>query len=139
MYIFIREEAHQFELKLKKNANVLEQGIEVTMWQMIRTVEFGSESKDEDHFTLQGSQVYLKLDRRGEFLAQAALTFSMKGGYSQKASNRQSGEWCKFLHSKYMSWNFLSRFLFLFLSRQVCIGTLINHGNIGCESRMRGI
>ena len=76
-------------MKLKKFANVLEQGIEVTMWQMNRNVEFGSDPKDD--FTLKGSQVHLKLDRRGEFLVQAALTFSMKGGYLQKALNRRRG------------------------------------------------
>lgn len=87
--IVCREEAHQFELKLKKFANVLEQGIELTMWQMNRNVDFGSNPKDE--FTLKGSQVQLKLERRGEFLVQAALTFSMKGGYLQKALNRRRG------------------------------------------------
>jgi hypothetical protein len=69
---------------------MLEQGIEVTMWQMNRNVEFGTESKDD--FTLKDSQVQLKLQRRGEFLVQAALTFTTKGGYLSKALSRRKGK-----------------------------------------------
>lgn len=77
-------------MKLKKFATILDQGIEVTMWQMNRNVEFGADSQED--FTLKGTSVQLKLQRRGEFLVQAALTFSMKGGYLQKALNRRKGK-----------------------------------------------
>jgi hypothetical protein len=87
---FSRDDAHQFELRIKQFANMLEQGIEVTMWQMNRNVDFGTEAQDE--FSVKGSQVQLKLHRRGEFLVQAALTFSMKGGYLSKALNRRKGK-----------------------------------------------
>ena len=59
------------------------------MWQMNRNVEFGSDSQDD--FALKGTQVQLKLHKRGEFLVQAALTFTMKGGYLSKALNRRKG------------------------------------------------
>jgi hypothetical protein len=60
------------------------------MWQMNRNVDFGTEPNDD--FSVKGSQVQLKLQRRGEFLVQAALTFSMKGGYLSKALNRRKGK-----------------------------------------------
>ena len=90
MLITERDDAYQFELKLKKFANLLEQGIEVTMWQMNRNAEFGVDAKDD--FALKGTQVQLKLQKRGEFLVQAALTFSMKGGYLSKAISRRRGK-----------------------------------------------
>mmetsp|Transcript_20807 Transcript_20807/g.30490 ORF Transcript_20807/g.30490 Transcript_20807/m.30490 type:complete len:418 (-) Transcript_20807:57-1310(-) len=85
--ISLRDDAHQFELKLNKFSTMLEQGIEVTMWQMNRNNDFATESTNV--FTLKGTQIQLKLFRRGEFLVQAALTFSMKGGYLSKAINRR--------------------------------------------------
>jgi hypothetical protein len=91
----LRDDAHQFELKLKKFAALLEHGIEVTMWQMNRNSEFGA--KTQDDFALKETQVQLKLNKRGEFLVQSALTFSMKGGYLSKALNRRKGT--LFLHS----------------------------------------
>jgi len=90
MLATVRDDAHQFELKLKKFATLLEQGIEVTMWQMNRNSEFGVDSPDD--FPLKGTPVQLKLLRRGEFLVQAALTFSMKGGYLSKAISRRRGK-----------------------------------------------
>ncbi len=85
-----RDNAHQFELKLKKFQSMLEHGIEVTMWQLNRNSDFGSSSSDE--FPLKGTQVHIKLQRRGDLLVQAALTFSMKGGYLSKAINRRKGK-----------------------------------------------
>ncbi len=69
---------------------MLEHGIEVTMWQLNRNADFGSSSSDE--FPLKGTQVHIKLQRRGDLLVQAALTFSMKGGYLSKAINRRKGK-----------------------------------------------
>jgi len=83
----LRDEAHQFEVKLRKFATTLEHGIEVTMWQLNRNSEFVNESKDD--FTLKSTQIQLKLQRRGEFLVQGALAFNMKGGYLSKAINRR--------------------------------------------------
>jgi uncharacterized membrane-anchored protein len=83
------DEAHQFEVKLKKFTTALEQGIEVTMWQLNRNTDFAADSKDD--FTLKGSQIQVKLQRRGEYLVQAALSFNMKGGYLSKALSRRRG------------------------------------------------
>ncbi len=89
---FFSDEAHQFEVKLKKFTNALEQGIEVTMWQLNRNSDFAAETKDD--FTLKGSQIQMKLQRRGEFLVQGALSFNVKGGYLSKAlmSRRRGGK-----------------------------------------------
>ena len=93
VYLFFSDEAHQFEVKLKKFTNALEQGIEVTMWQLNRNSDFATETKDD--FTLKGSQIQMKLQRRGEFLVQGALSFNVKGGYLSKAlmSRRRGGKY----------------------------------------------
>lgn len=85
----LRDEAHQFEVKLRKFTSALEQGIEVTMWQLNRNSEFAAETKDD--FTLKGAQVQVKLLRRGEYLVQGALAFNMKGGYLNRALSRRRG------------------------------------------------
>lgn len=85
----LRDEAHQFEVKLRKFTSSLEQGIEVTMWQLNRNSDFTAQIKDD--FTLKGTQIQLKLQRRGEYLVQGALSFNTKGGYLSKAINRRRG------------------------------------------------
>ena len=67
----------------------MEQGIEVTMWQLNRNTDFAAETKND--FTMKGSQIQVKLQRRGEFLVQGALTFNEKGGYLTKALSRRRG------------------------------------------------
>ncbi len=60
------------------------------MWQLNRNTDFATETKDD--FTLKGSQVQIKLLRRGEYLVQAAIAFNMKGGYLSKTLlNRRRG------------------------------------------------
>lgn len=81
------DEAHQFEVKLKKFTVALEHGIEVTMWQLNRNSDLGL----KDDFTQKGSQIQVKLVRRGEYLVQGALVFNEKGGYLSKALNRRRG------------------------------------------------
>jgi hypothetical protein len=81
------DEAHQFEVKLKKFTAALEHGIEVTMWQLNRNSDMGL----KDDFTQKGSQIQVKLVRRGEYLVQGALVFNEKGGYLSKALNRRRG------------------------------------------------
>lgn len=63
--------------------------MEVTMWQLNRNTDFATEVKDD--FTLKGSQIQVKLQRRGEFLVQGALIFNVKGGYLSKALSRRRG------------------------------------------------
>jgi len=67
----------------------LEHGIEVTMWQLNRNNDFGAQVKDD--FTQKGSQIQVKLQRRGEYLVQGSLTFTLKGGYLSKALTRRKG------------------------------------------------
>ena len=69
----------------------LEQGLEVTMWQLNSTDEINS----PHNFTVKGTQVQIKLHRRGDFMVQAALVFTMKGGYLSKALNRHKGMYSK--------------------------------------------
>ena len=59
------------------------------MWQLNRNSDFSNEVKDD--FTLKGTQVQVKLQKRGDFLVQGALSFNMKGGYLSKAINRRRG------------------------------------------------
>lgn len=76
-------------MKLRKFAVSLEQGIEVTMWQLNRNSEFGAQTKDD--FTQMGTQIQVKFQRGGEFLVQGALIFNEKGGYLSKALSRRRG------------------------------------------------
>lgn len=81
------DNAHAFELNLRKFGAMLEQGFEVTLWQWNRNSEFNPENDDD--FAVKGSSVQIKLHRGGDFLVQASLVFSMKGGYLSKALNRR--------------------------------------------------
>lgn len=71
---------------MRKFTMALEQGIEVTMWQLNRDF-----APNKDDFTLKGAPIQIKLQRRGEYLVQGALCFNMKGGYLSKALNRRRG------------------------------------------------
>lgn len=77
---------HQFEAKAKKIKSVMEDGIDVVMWQLNRTAELGAEEKDT--FALMSSPLTVKMHRRGDLLVQAVLTFSVRGGYLGKALGR---------------------------------------------------
>lgn len=83
----LRDNAHAFELNLRKFGAVVEQGFEVSMWQLNKNVDLSPDNGDE--FTVKGSSVQVQLHRNGDFLVQAALTFTMKGGYFAKALNRR--------------------------------------------------
>mmetsp|Transcript_27066 Transcript_27066/g.41513 ORF Transcript_27066/g.41513 Transcript_27066/m.41513 type:complete len:1447 (+) Transcript_27066:288-4628(+) len=85
----LRDEVRRFEIKMKKFSSTLEEGIEVTMWQLNRNAELGQAETDE--FALKATHVTLKLERKGEFLRQSALTFGMRGGFMQKAIARNRG------------------------------------------------
>lgn len=66
---------------------MVEQGFEVSMWQLNKNADFSPDNGDD--FAVKGSSVQVKLQRNGEFLVQAALTFTMKGGYFSKALSRR--------------------------------------------------
>jgi hypothetical protein len=86
----LRDEVDRFEIKLKRFANMLEEGIDVTMWQLHRSVELSGEETDE--FGLVSTPVTIKLHRRGKLFVQAVLAFSLRGGYLSKAIGRHRGE-----------------------------------------------
>mmetsp|Transcript_16540 Transcript_16540/g.15962 ORF Transcript_16540/g.15962 Transcript_16540/m.15962 type:complete len:434 (-) Transcript_16540:323-1624(-) len=84
----LRDEVNRFEAKQKKFYHSLEQGIEVTMWQMNRNTEIRSGESGEE-FVLKSTPVSFKMHRRGDLLVQAVLTFTSKGGYLRKTLSRR--------------------------------------------------
>ena len=74
---------------MKKFNSFLEEGIDVTMWQLNRSAEFTGDEHDE--FALTAAPVTVKLQRRSNLFVQAVLTFSSRGGYLSKAIGRNRG------------------------------------------------
>ena len=65
----------------------MEEGIDVTVWQLNKTSEVGGSAGEE--FVIKSSTMTLKLHRRGEMLVQTVLTFNSTGGYLSKALGRR--------------------------------------------------
>jgi len=86
----LREEVNQFESKAQRFTRILEDGIDVTMWQLNRNAGLGPE-ESSDEFVLKSSAIHVKLHRRGDLLVQAVLSFSTRGGYLSKALGRKKG------------------------------------------------
>jgi hypothetical protein len=87
----LRDEVHRYEAKLKKFNHMLEEGVEVVMWQLNQSVADGSNSGVDtatEEFAIKASNVTVKLHRRGELFVQAVLTFILRGGYLSKAMGR---------------------------------------------------
>jgi len=84
----LRDEVRRFEIKVKKFYPLLEEGVEVTMWQWNRSSEIGVDGQGGDDFVVKSSSMTLKLHRRGELLVQTVLTFNSTGGYLSKALGR---------------------------------------------------
>ena len=84
-----RDEVNQYEVKMNKFVSTLEQGVEVTMWQL-NTSDSGV-AVVEENFTLKGTQIQVKLQRRGNFLVQAALAFNISGNMMSQVLNRRKG------------------------------------------------
>jgi hypothetical protein len=65
----------------------LEDGVDVTMWQMNR-----SEEKDSPaEFALKASHVTVKIQKKGELWVQGVVNFTLRGGYLSKAIGRGRG------------------------------------------------
>ena len=95
----LREEVNQFEAKVDRFAKILDDGIDLTMWQLNHNAGLGPEEAS-DEFVLKSTAVHVKLHRRGELLVQAVLAFSTRGGYLSKALGRKKGKfWLKFSSS----------------------------------------
>ena len=71
---------------MKKFNAQLEEGIDLTMWQLNRSAEVEGDVTDE--FALKNTNVTVKLQRRSNLFMQAVLTFSARGGYLGKALGR---------------------------------------------------
>lgn len=84
----LRDQVHKFEARMKKLNHVLEEGVEVVMWQLNQGGSDGPGSESTDEFALKASNVMVKLHRRGDLYVQSVLTFVLKGGYLSKAMGR---------------------------------------------------
>jgi len=82
----LRDEVDRFEIKMKRFNSMLEEGIDVTMWQLSRKIELGGSEKDE--FGLKSTAVTVKMHKRGDMYVQAVLNFALRGGYISKAIGR---------------------------------------------------
>lgn len=90
---YFSDEVRRFEIKVKKFYPLLEEGVEVTMWQWNRSAEIGVDGQGGDDFVVKSSSMTLKLHRRGELLVQTVLTFNSTGGYLSKALGRHRREY----------------------------------------------
>lgn len=86
----LRDEVDRFEIKMKRFNSSLEEGIDVTMWQLSRKVELGGQERDE--FGLKSTSVTVKMHRRGDLYVQAVLNFTLRGGYISKAIGRHRAD-----------------------------------------------
>jgi hypothetical protein len=84
----LRDDVHRFEIKMKKYLHMLEEGIEVVMWQLNRGSPDMSGGETTDEFALKASNVTMKMHLRGELFVQAVLNFILRGGYLSKAMGR---------------------------------------------------
>mmetsp|Transcript_17435 Transcript_17435/g.24497 ORF Transcript_17435/g.24497 Transcript_17435/m.24497 type:complete len:463 (-) Transcript_17435:288-1676(-) len=84
----LRDDVHQFEAKIRKFNSLLEDGLDVVMWQLNRNAADLGASEERDEFALKATPLTVKLHRRGDLFIQAVLTFSMRGGYLSKALGR---------------------------------------------------
>jgi hypothetical protein len=86
----LRDDVDRFEIKMHRFANMLEEGIDVTMWQLNRSADIGGEEKDD--FGLKSTAVAVKLVKRGELFVQAVLTFTLRGGFMSKTLGRHRAD-----------------------------------------------
>lgn len=84
----LRDDVHRFEIKMKKFMSMLEEGVEIVMWQLNRVQSDVAGGEAADDFALKSSHVTVKMHRRGDLFVQAVLTFMLKGGYLSKAIGR---------------------------------------------------
>jgi len=84
----LRDGVHRFESKLKKFTQMLQEGVDVVMWQLNRGAQDMSGGETPDEFALKNSNVTMQLHRRGDLFVQTMLTFMLRGGYLRKAIDR---------------------------------------------------
>lgn len=81
----LRDEVRRFDIKSKQFKHLLEEGLDVVMWQL--NVNHGTNGNSQD-FAIKATPVTLKLLRRGDLLVQVVLCFGTRGGYLSKALGR---------------------------------------------------
>mmetsp|Transcript_9012 Transcript_9012/g.13072 ORF Transcript_9012/g.13072 Transcript_9012/m.13072 type:complete len:1706 (-) Transcript_9012:256-5373(-) len=86
----LRDEVKRFEIKMKRFNHNMDEGIDITVWQLNRNTEMEhqAKSKGSDEWTIRSTPVILKLVKRGDMLVQSILTFNSRGGYLSKALGR---------------------------------------------------
>jgi len=77
----LRDDVRRFMIRMKRFYPSLEEGVSISLWQLC-------ESDGVENFNLKSSKVLLKLNKRGEKLLQAVLTFNASGGVLSKALGR---------------------------------------------------
>ena len=87
--LLFRDEVRVFETKVKKFYPLLEEGVDVTVWQLNKSSEVGVDGPVGEEFAVKSSSMTLKLHRRGDLLVQTVLTFNSTGGYLSKALGRR--------------------------------------------------
>lgn len=83
----LRDEVHRFESQMKGFVHSLEEGVDVTMWQMNR----GEEKNSPAEFSLKSSHCTVRVQRKGTMWVQGMVNFTMRGGYLSKAIGRNRG------------------------------------------------
>jgi hypothetical protein len=84
----LRDDVHRFESKMKKYMSVMEEGVDVVMWQLNRGVHDVSGGETTNDFALKAQNVTMKVHRRGDLFVQIILNFMLRGGYLSKAMGR---------------------------------------------------
>lgn len=84
----LRDDVHRFESKMRKYVAILEDGLDVVMWQLNRGAPDTSGGEVTNDFALKSQNVTMKLHRRGDLFVQAMLNFMLRGGYLSKAMGR---------------------------------------------------
>lgn len=86
----LRDDVHGFEGKMKSFLSLLEDGVEVVLWQLNRTVDIGAEETDD--FAHKSQNVTVQLKKKGDLFVQSELSFILRGGYLSKAIGRTRGD-----------------------------------------------
>jgi len=82
----LRDRVRKFEVKLDQFSSTMEQGFEVTMWQLNMINDNGIIKKD--NFNQKSTLVHIKMNHHDGKVLQAVLTFKIIRGYFRKVLSR---------------------------------------------------
>jgi len=83
----LRDEVHRFESHMKGFVHSLEEGVDVTMWQM----NYSDAKNSPAEFALKSSHVTVRIQKKGDMWVQGMVNFTSRGGYLSKAIGRNRG------------------------------------------------